>query len=154
MNTPPNDILFKEGYCIGIYESTLDQGPRLRLPRAILKVLQEHNVLQIWRFPDLSGPRMILCPDEHRGSYIESVTQMLSTLADPDMAYRRFLSAGMPVMMNNHGRIPITAVISNHMKVTPDDSVVIVGLGLWYEVWKFDDWLKASDAVNRPKVQG
>jgi hypothetical protein len=57
---PLNDDILKSGFCWSEYEVTVDVGPRIRLPRSIIKVLKDHGVNELWRFPDPTGPRMII----------------------------------------------------------------------------------------------
>ena len=148
MALPLDDRMFEEGYCIGIYEATVDQGPRIRLPRPVVKVLQERKVHELWRFPDPSGRRMILCPSEHRKCYIQRIKEEFSEVEDPGLAYRRYLCSGTPIAMKNHGRVSIVSAVRNHMLVEAGEVVVILGAGYWYELWKQDDWLNASDKTN------
>jgi DNA-binding transcriptional regulator/RsmH inhibitor MraZ len=137
----PNDDIFGEGYCVGVYEVTVDQGPRIRLPRAIVKVLKDHDIEELWRFPDHSGPRLILCPDAQRDYYIERCKKELSTADDPAALYRKFLCPGMPVALKDHGRVSIVSAVRNHMQVVAGDVIVILGVGPWYELWRDEDWI-------------
>ena len=141
MTLPLDDKLFEEGFYWGVYEITTDNGPRIRLPRDVVKVLEDHKVQQIWRFPDPSGPRMILCPDKNRNTYIKAVKQSLAGAADRSMAYRHFVCAGEPVTVAGHGRVSITSAVTNHMGITAGETAILIGIGPWYELWKQDDWL-------------
>ena len=145
MALPLDDKLFEEGFCWGVYEITVDEGPRIRLPRAAAKVLEDHEVERLWRFPDPSGPRMILCPDVNRNAYVKAVKQSLAGAKDHGMAYRRFVCVGEPVTVVGHGRVSITSAVSNHMGITAGRTVILIGIGPWYELWKQDDWFGSTE---------
>jgi DNA-binding transcriptional regulator/RsmH inhibitor MraZ len=140
MTLPIDDKLFENGYCVGCYVATIDKGPRIRLPRVIITALKKHKVRQLWRFPDPTGARIILCPAQNRQTYVDVVKQNLPPNIDPGEAQRRFICAGTPVTVADHGRVSITLVFNEHIKVVAGEQVVIVGAGQWYELWRQDDW--------------
>lgn len=144
MLLPLNGDIFESGFCWGEFEVTLDAGPRIRLPRAVIKVLKEHKVRQLWRFPDPTGPRMIICPGQNRQNYIEVAKQNFPASMEAGEAYRKFICTSKPVTLSDHGKVSITSVCNRHLKVTAGQRVVLVGVGPWYEVWRQDDW-RASE---------
>jgi DNA-binding transcriptional regulator/RsmH inhibitor MraZ len=147
MSLPIDEKLFAEGYCVGEYEITVDVGPRVRLPRAVLRVLKEHKVRQLWRFPDPSGPRMILCPAQDRLTYIEVAKQNFPASMEAAEAYRKYICTGRPMPLSNSGNLSITSAYNRYLKITAGQRVVLVGVGLWYELWHEDDW--AAEGSNK-----
>ena len=142
---PLNDNVIEAGFCWGEYEVTLDTGPRIRLPRSVVKVLKDHEVCRLWRYPDPTGPRIIICPEQSRLTYMKLAEQHLPASMESGEAYRKYICTGEVVLFRDHGRISITAVCNKHMDVVAGQQVVIVGTGLWYEVWKQDEWLGNSN---------
>jgi DNA-binding transcriptional regulator/RsmH inhibitor MraZ len=139
------------GFCRGGGEITVDRGPRIRLPAAIVRTLTEHEITILWLYPDPTGPRLILCPDQFREEYIELAKRHFPPSMEVAEAYRIFICTGEPVACQNHGRISITTVFNQRWKVARGDRVVIIGVERWYELWRQDDWLACGAT---PKGQG
>jgi len=139
MLLPLNDRIFKNGFRWGEYEVTVDIGPRIRLPRPVVKVLKDQKVRRLWRYPDPTGPRVIICPEQSRLTYVKLAKQHLPASMESGEAYRKYICAGEVVLFRDHGRISITTVCNKHMVMIAGQPVVIVGTGLWYEVRKQDD---------------
>ena len=66
MTLPIDDKLIETGFCLGAHDVTVDIGPRIRLPKAVLRVLPDRGVGDVWIYPDPTGPRLIVCPDLSR----------------------------------------------------------------------------------------
>jgi len=50
---PPIDHnLVENGFCCGQYDVTVDDGPRIRLPRFVVRTLKQNKVAKLWRFTD------------------------------------------------------------------------------------------------------
>lgn len=139
-----DDSIFKDGFYWGQYEVSVDTGPRVRLNKPIVDMLKKRKVRQLWEYPDPSGPRIILCPPHHQLTYIELAKQHLSQSPDFEKAVRKFIFAGTLVSIDNQGRILITRACRKHLKIEATDSMVIIGTGLWYELWREDDWAKEA----------
>jgi hypothetical protein len=46
-----DDDILRDGFCWGLYyEVTMDTRPRMRLPRSIIKVFQQHKVQKAWLY--------------------------------------------------------------------------------------------------------
>lgn len=144
MLLPFDDNIIKKGFCCGVDEVSVDSGHRIRLTKSITKILTKHKVHKLWEYPDPSGPRMILCPPQHRSTYIELVTSNLPDSMDAEIADRKFIFAGQPVSFDAQGRILIIPVCRRYLKVKATDVVVIIGVGWWYEVWREKDWAAGS----------
>ena len=140
MRTRIDHKMLEQGYCWGEYEVTVDTGPRIRLNSAIVKVLEEHAVQELWRYPDPTGPRMILCPGQHRSTYMKAAQQNFPSSLEPEDAYRRFICVGKPVRIHSRGKVSITTACKKHCGIKEGEQAVILGVGLWYEVWRWDDW--------------
>ena len=145
MLLPLNDDIIKKGFCWGEYEVTVDTGPRIRLNRPIIRGFKGHKVKKIWRYLDPTGPRMIICPAQHREIYIKAAMQNFPSVMGVEEAYRKFICTGEPVLLKDHGRISITEIFNQHIKITSGQQVVILGVGLWYEVWKRNDRMRKAN---------
>jgi DNA-binding transcriptional regulator/RsmH inhibitor MraZ len=150
MPLPLDDKSVEKGYCLGEYEVTVDVGPRIRLPRPILKVLKDHKVLEVWRYPDPTGQRMVICPAQNRLTYIKLAKQHLPESIEPDEANRRFICTGEPVNLSDHGQVSITLACNRNLNIVAGQQVVIIGVGHWYEVWRQDDWL----GIGKSDIKG
>jgi DNA-binding transcriptional regulator/RsmH inhibitor MraZ len=135
-----NDASLEGGFCWGEFEITVDTGPRIRLPRSVIQTLNSHKVKELWRFPDPTGPRMIICPGQKRQAYIEVAKQNFPTQLEAGEAYRRFICTGTQVILRDHGKVSITAACNRSLKVEAGEQVSLVGVGPWYELWRGDDW--------------
>ncbi len=144
------DPKIQNGFCYGFHEITVDRGPRLRLPRAIIQELKQQKVNEIWRYPDPSGRRMILVPHKFRLSYVDTAGEyILEHFSDKEQAYRSYIYSGTSVDIKKHGKISIIASCNKKLQVEEGQRIVILGTGLWYEVWKQSDWLrKEADVIE------
>lgn len=143
-----NDDDTTGGFCWGVAEITVDQGPRIRLPAAIANTLTEHEVTNLWLYGDPTGPRLIICPGQFREKYIQLAKSHFPTSLETAEAYRIFICTGTNVPWRHHGRISITTLFNRKLKVASGERVVIIGTGLWYEVWRQEDWLTNGATVN------
>jgi hypothetical protein len=41
---PLDDDILRDGFCWGLCEITVDRGPRIRLPKAVIKIMKQHKV--------------------------------------------------------------------------------------------------------------
>lgn len=136
----PQDIL-EGGFCCQTREVTVDTGPRIRLPQAMVRTLQHNAVTELWIYPDPTGPRLILCPAQYRERYITVARANLPGTMSLEEAFRRFICTGEQVSLRHHGRISIAPRYPTDFTVAVGEQVVIVGTGRWYELWREDDWL-------------
>lgn len=146
---PLDNESLTNGFCRSFYEVTIDKGPRIRLPAAIIKVLQEHKVTQLWLYSDPTGPRLIICPEQNRPIYVKLAKQNLPASMEFGEAYRHFICTAETIPFRDHGRISTAAKINREFKAEVGQQVVIVGTGLWYELWRQDDWYKHCEAKNK-----
>ena len=66
------------------YEVTVDHGPRIRLPRPMVKTLRSDGVKEIILFPDPYEKRLILCPDKYCNSYVKMIMGDIDISIKPD----------------------------------------------------------------------
>ena len=138
----PSDEQAYQGFCWGTFETTVDTASRIRLNKGVTTVLKANKVRQLWRFPDPTGPRLIFCPPNNKLIYIKAVQKTLGLTEKDAAAWRKFISPGEPAPFDKQGRLALTAACVEHTKIQPGDQVVLVGAGLWYEVWQFDQWVE------------
>jgi DNA-binding transcriptional regulator/RsmH inhibitor MraZ len=144
MIQPENNSNYDNGFCYGTYPVSVDSGPRIRLKKGTVLLLQKNKVKQLWQYPDPTGPRFILCPLQFRSTYIETAKQNLPKSMDPEIALRKYIFSGQPVCIDSQGRIPILAACQEQLKVKGTDVVFVVGLGQWFEIWLEKDWVAGS----------
>jgi DNA-binding transcriptional regulator/RsmH inhibitor MraZ len=150
MELPFDDDIFRNGYCWGLDEITVDRGPRIRLPTAVVRTLAEHKVVKLWLYPDPTSPGLILCPDPSREQYIKLAKSHLPSSMKPADAYRNFICAGESVDFRKHGRLSITVTFNQRLTVAQGEQVVLLGTGLWYELRRRDDWLTQHETPSDP----
>ncbi len=140
MSLPIDDNLFEDGDYVGEYEVTVDGGPRIRLPRAVIRLLKGRGVNKLWLFADPTGPRMIICPEPNRKTYIKMAKQSFPASMEATEAYRKYICTGRPMPLSNSGNLSITSAYNRSLKIMAGQRVVLVGVGPWYELWRQDDW--------------
>jgi DNA-binding transcriptional regulator/RsmH inhibitor MraZ len=150
MDLPLDNDNLPDGFYWGIHEVTVDEGPRIRLPAAIVRTLSEHRVRELWLYPDPAGPGLIICPDPSRAQYIKLAKRHLPSSMKPADAYRKFICTGERVELRDHGRLSLTTAFHPRLRVARGEQVVILGTGLWYEVWRQDDWLAKDPRPRTP----
>jgi DNA-binding transcriptional regulator/RsmH inhibitor MraZ len=128
----------------GSYESTLDGASRLRLNRDIVCVLYEHGIQCLWIYSSPAIPAIILCPDQAREEYIEQAKAAFPKDMELTIAHRKYLCACRSGKYDKQGRIYIPSFGLEHAGIKKEGSVVIIGMGQWFEVWEFDTWQDLS----------
>lgn len=145
MLLPLDDNIFKKGFCKGYYEVTIDHGPRIRLPVAIVSTFEEHKVKEILLFLDPSGHRLILCPDKYYDIYIRHAKKHFPATIEAGKAYRKFICSGESIPFRHHGKVSIKTKFNRNLNILQWKTVIIIGVGSWYEIWKEDDWESDND---------
>jgi DNA-binding transcriptional regulator/RsmH inhibitor MraZ len=141
------DCIVYNGFFWGEYEVTVDCGPRIRLPKSILDVLRKHKIKEIWRYPAIMGHGVILCPDRFQKEYINLILKQIEQHPFPQDAYRMYICAGECISLNSSGRISITKTCNDTFRIKSGDQIVILGTGMYYEMWPFDEWNKKTQSV-------
>jgi DNA-binding transcriptional regulator/RsmH inhibitor MraZ len=140
MTLPIDNKPIEMGFCTGIYDVTVDVGPRIRLPRTVLRVLVDHDVKDVWIYPDPTGRRLIICPDPNRPDYVRAARRNLPKFLAAGRAEREFICSARNVVLADHGRLSVASFAPTGFHAAATDLLVIVGTGLWYEVWRQEDW--------------
>ena len=139
---PPLDKnAFNEGFCWGEYRATISEDCRLRLNKDVAEMLREHEVKQLWRFPDPTAPAIVLCPPKMCKTYKKLAQDHLPQTMDLEKAYRQYICSGKPASIDNYNRIKIKKLCLDHAKLQPGSKVVILGVGLWLEVRRDEKFL-------------
>lgn len=133
MLLPLNDEIFEKGYCFGQYEPKIDDESRLRLPKEVFDTLKEHGVTKLYRCPDPTGKRFILCPTEQWKTFVKAVREQFEESPDAEQA-SRLLCCSTATDIDGQGRIRITKTCLNRAGLGPDRRVNMLGVGKWYEV--------------------
>jgi len=133
MNGPFDDEILRDGYCWGDYTARIDDTSRLRLPKAIVDILAEQGISRLWRCPDPRAQRFVLCPPDHRITFITTVQRHFCEAEDADRAWRRVCS-GTEGRIDSQGRINIPAACLEHAGIKPPQQMAILGVGHWYEI--------------------
>lgn len=136
MFLPLDNESTKNEVCRGEYNLTVDNGPRLRLPKEIVKSLIEHKVKILWVYYDPSGPRLIFCPDKFRDTYLKIAEACFPENMDIQEAYRTYICTGKPWVIKNHGKISVGTFKLNEKKLERGNQVNLLGIGQWYELSK------------------
>ena len=63
-------------------------------------------------------------------------------------ANREFLCSGRQITLSDHGRISVASFGPTGFQAGAGDTVVVVGTGLWYELWQQEDWLENREASS------
>jgi len=128
-----NDDVLKDGICWGEHQIRIDGTWRLRLNKVVANLLAEHGISRLWRCPDPTGERFILCLPEHRLTYIEHVQKYLESSGANDDAWR-LVCTGTEAGIDSQGRIGIPNSCLRQAGIEPPQQVSILGVGFWYEV--------------------
>ena len=130
-----NDIL-KTGFCWGQYELRIDDSCRLRLCKEIVASLAERKIFRLWRCPDPESEGFVLCPMDHRLTFIDAVTHHLKDAPDAEERFR-LLCSGTDVAIDRQSRIRIQKVCLEHARIKPPQQVTVLGVGYWYEITRW-----------------
>lgn len=151
MNILSDKNIIEDGFCWGRFEVTLDAALRIRLSKGIQTVLSKNKVNHLWQFPDPAREGLILCPPLNRKQYIETAMSHF-TEENREAAYREYICTGEPATIDKQGRISFTSACIEHSRIKPGQSVFLLGVGMWYELWDYDQWLK--DVGKQAKEPG
>lgn len=116
MLLPIDDDIFEKGFCFGQYEPKLDDESRLHIPKEVVNSLREHGVTKLYRCPDPTAQRFILCPAENWKAFVEQVKKHFEGSDDSEQAYRLLCSATAG-NIDSQDRIRITKVCLDHAKL-------------------------------------
>lgn len=128
-----DDDVLRDGFCWGQYEPKLDDEGRLRLPKEVVDILKEHGVTGLYRCPDPTDSRFVLCPPENWKTFVQAVRKHFAESLDAEKAFR-LLCCGTPANIDIECRIRITKACLDHAKLGPGKRVKMLGVGKWYEV--------------------
>jgi DNA-binding transcriptional regulator/RsmH inhibitor MraZ len=128
------DKILKNGFCWGQQEPKIDDESRLHLPRKeVVSILNTHAVKKLYRCPDPTGERFILCPAQNWKTFVDAVRRHFMESMDSEQAWRMVCS-GLPASIDGQGRIRITKICLDRANVGPGKRVSMLGVGLWYEI--------------------
>lgn len=131
-------------FCWGHHELAVDDGPRIRLPSPVQYELVAHGEKAVWTFDvPRDGRRLIICPDGARKRFTEWIMKRVKPQVE-GAAWRRYVCASSKVTLKRLGRVPIGSSIRREFIAKAGDTVVLLGVGPWYELWQHDDWLEDS----------
>jgi DNA-binding transcriptional regulator/RsmH inhibitor MraZ len=133
MLLPLDADIFESGFYFGQYDPKIDDESRLHLPKEVVDLLREHGVRNLYRCPDPTGERFILCPGAHWPTFVEAVKKLFAESPDLGKAVR-FLCSGTAAWVDLQGRIRITKACLDHAKIKVGQRVNMLGVGKWYEV--------------------
>jgi len=133
MLTPLDENTLKTGFCWGQYELRIDDTARLRLCKEITTSLKDQEISRLWRYPDPSGQRFILCPTEHRLRFLREAQKYLKEASDAEEK-TRLLYSGTDAAIDSQGRIRIPKVCLDHVGIEPPQQVILLGVAFWCEV--------------------
>ena len=133
MLLPPKGNILTKGFCWGEDNCRLDDESRLCFHKENVKRLSDHDVVELYRCPDPTGVRFLLCPPKNWKILAAAIEQHFARSQELDEAMRLWCS-GTPVGIDNQGRIRITAICLNHAKLGPGTRARVLGVGYYYEV--------------------
>ncbi len=139
MSLAKNKNQFKE-FCWGRFEVQLDESYRIRLNKAIVQNLKSQKVTQLWLYPGLTNKNIILCPPANQKAYRGKTENGISEDQNYDILFRKYIATGQLKSFDTQGRITLTQDCTECLSSKQQTSLVILGMGLWYEVWLFDNW--------------
>ena len=133
MLLPLGDDIFESGFYFGQYDPKIDDESRLHLPKEMVDLLRAHSVQNLYRCPDPTGERFVLCPEADWPTFVEAVKKHFAESPDSEKALR-FLCSGTAAGIDCQGRIRITKACLDHAKIQVGQRVNMLGVGKWYEV--------------------
>ena len=135
MTLPIDDNIFHKGFCRGEYEITVEQGPRIRLPREIVKVLIDHKIRIMLVYRDPTGTGLILCPNKFQGAYEKIAKANFPASLEFQEAYRKFICSVKEWPVKKHGKITVG---KEYVPIAQGQRLTILGAGCWYELSRKD----------------
>lgn len=125
----------RSGYLLGTYSSRVNSSGKLALVPPFNKSLKEHEVKDLWCYPDPTGFRIILCPPCFRDQYIKLAIENFPSTGDPEDHFRMFIFSGRPCRIDFFSKVLIPTDCLNYAKVYTSRNVTILGMGLWMEIF-------------------
>jgi DNA-binding transcriptional regulator/RsmH inhibitor MraZ len=133
MHLPIDDDIFESGFYFGSFDPKVDDESRLHLPRKVVDLLRKYSVQKLYRCPDPTGERFILCPEPEWPTFIKAVRKLFAESPDLEKALR-LLCSGTATEIDRQGRIRITNACLGHAKMKVGQRVNMLGVGRWYEI--------------------
>lgn len=137
MHLSLDDNILETGSCFGEYDPKLDDEGRLRLPKEVVDTLRKHGVTSLYRCPDPTGERFVLCPAVHWNAFVEATKKHFADSPDAQDALR-LICRGLEADIDSQGRIRITKPCLDHAKLKACQRVTLRGAGKWYETSSYE----------------
>jgi DNA-binding transcriptional regulator/RsmH inhibitor MraZ len=74
--------------------------------------------------------------------YVRAIDEELQRSNDQGRGFRKYICSAAPAGIDSQGRICVPEICMSHARLEVGDQVNILGVGLWYEVWKEDKLIK------------
>jgi MraZ protein len=137
------DGLFAQGVYIGNFAHNLDARNRVTVPSNWRVVGDEGNFYFGW--PDKAGCISVMPPHMLQGLLEKSRDLKQQNLAT-QAALRRFFGKGTQFGCDKQGRILLSEPLLKHAGITKQ--VVMVGLGLTFQIWNPERYDEADAAFD------
>jgi MraZ protein len=132
---------------LGEYTHTIDDKGRLTIPSKIREQLEEGAVIT-------RGYEKYLLV--YTAADFRRLTSRTSTLTPTDPEHRALLrvafSGACEGNPDKQGRINIPLYLRDYAGIPPDSECVIVGVGLYLEIWSKAGWEEQLKIVNDPAL--
>lgn len=132
------------GFCWGQYATVLEGVSRIRIGRDIIRGFKEHKVDVLWLYISPSYPAIVLCPESCREAYIVETKTHFPPTMDPEIAYRKYIGTGRSARYDKQGRVYLPVFCLEHAGIKLEEEVIIIGVGMWYEIWAPKRWEACS----------
>lgn len=131
------------GFCWTREYFTIGEPRRIYLPAVIRKELEENNVIKLWRFNAFGFKGIVLCPYQSKLLYEQRINNNLKDKKDEELYrrdMRRYYYPDGWTHTDAQGRILLTEALIKHANIKYDNEMIIIGTGMWYEIWHVEDY--------------
>ena len=138
----PGNQDLEKSFCWGERDTIIVGASRIMLPKAIYEILKSKNVTELWRSPALPFKGIVLCPPQNEKLYRKMFMKYLQNMENEEkkeIVYREYMSPGSKARLDKQRRITLTQACITRSKFMKGNSITILGMGMWYEVWHHDD---------------
>ena len=131
----------------GHYETCVLEDYRIRVPAEVRQQLAGSGAGNAWLGMMPGVKALDLRPAPTRGQLARELRRSYPELSRPG-AERVFVASYRPVASDKEGRLHIPKHLVRHGGITPEGSVVIVGMGDHFEIWDEDSFSEMAASLE------
>ena len=140
----PNDHT-QQIYQCDEFEFIVHDDKRATLPVEIYNIIKKNKSFKFNMYLYPGKPRIILCPIVNNQIYVQQAEKEISKqLKNKEDAERIYIHSVKQILIKPHRKIKFSHACSKGLNIQSALHLSIIGVGLWFEIWKKQDWDKVQ----------